>query len=328
MQQSFSDIEFEGKKRKTRKELFLETMEQLIPWDKFMAIIKPHYHTIGEKGGRPPYPLCKILRMYLVQLWFNMSDETAEDSVYENQVIRRFVGINLSDETIPDATTLLRFRHLLEKHKLDEKIFDSVSELLKQNGYMMSKGSIVDASIITASSSTKNQSHSRDPEMAQTKKGSNYYFGMKAHTGVDFEDGFVHTVEYTAANEHDITKARVCVRDDDEFMHGDAGFVGVEKREEFKDMPDLSFQINQRRSNINKLPDCQDSDEIKYHEKEKSRIRAKVELPFHIVKNVFGYKKTRYKGLRKNASRLNMLFALANLYICRLKGITALPQTL
>jgi len=326
MQQSFSDIEFESKKKTTRKEVFLESMEKLIPWKKFLAIIKPHYYKSGDKGGRPAYPLEKMLRMCLIQLWYNMSDEATEDSIYENQVIRRFIGINLSDETIPDATTLLRFRHLLENNKLDEQLFGSVTALLKKNGYMMSKGSIVDASIVSAPTSTKNQNHERDPEMASTKKGNNFYFGMKAHTGVDFEDGFVHTVEFTAANEHDITKARACVRDDDEFVNGDAGYIGAEKREEFEDMPDLSFQINKRRSSVNKLPDCQESDEIKFHEKEKSKIRAKVELPFHIVKNIFGYKKTRYKGLAKNGSRLRMLFALANIYLCNMKGLDFLPE--
>jgi IS5 family transposase len=323
-QQSFSDIEYEKKKRQTRKEIFLNAMEELIPWDEWLAMIAPHYPKPGN--GRRPWELEIMLRMYLVSEWFNLSDEAAEDAVYDVQSIRRFVGINLSEQNAPDATTLLRFRHLLEEHSLTRKMFDAVKNALKQNGYMMTEGTIVDATIINAPTSTKNKDRTRDPEMGSTKKGNNWYFGMKSHIGMDAESGLVHTVETTAANEADICAAHKLLHGEEEFLYGDAGFVGIEKRQEFAQKQHLSFQIMKRRHSVKKLPDCRETDEIKFHEKEKSRIRAKVELPFHVIKNLFGFRKTRYQGLEKNTTKLFMLFALANLYICRIKGFSLCAQ--
>ena len=323
-QQSFSDIEYSGKKKQTRKEKFLNAMEGLIPWEEWLAVIEPYYPKAGN--GRPPKDMETMLRMYLVQSWFHLSDESTEDAVYDVQPIRQFVGINLSEENAPDATTLLKFRHLLEEHGLGKKFFDAIKNALKYNGYIMTEGTIVDATIISAPSSTKNSDKSRDPEMKSTKKGSNYYFGMKGHIGVDAESGFIHTVETTAANEADITVAHKLLHGEEEFMYGDAGYVGSEKREEFTDRPELSHQITKRRSSVNKLSECQRTDEIRHHEKEKSRIRAKVEHPFHIVKNLFGFRKAVYKGLAKNTNRLYMLFALANLHLCKLKGLSLRTQ--
>lgn len=321
---SFSEMEYAGKKKQTRKEIFLNAMEDAIPWEEWLLIIEPYYPKAGN--GRRPRDMETMLRMYLVQNWFHLSDEGTEDAVYDIQSIRHFVGINLSEESVPDATTLLHFRHILEENGLAKKLFDAIKNGLKQNGYMMTEGTIVDATIITAPSSTKNKEKTRDPEMSSTKKGNNYYFGMKCHVGADAESGFVHTIETTAANEADINLAHKLLHGDEDFLYGDAAYTGSEKREEFADKPGLSHQTMKRRSSVKKLPDCQRTDEIRFHEKEKSRIRAKVELPFHIIKNLFGFKKTVYKGLKKNTNRLYMLFALANLYLCKQKGCSLVAQ--
>ena len=323
-QQSFSDIEYSGKKKQTRKEIFLNAMEEFIPWHEWLALIAPHYPKAGN--GRPPVDLEVMFRMYLVQVWFNLSDEATEDSIYDIQSIRRFVGINLAIEDAPDATTLLRFRHLLEKHGITKRFFDAYHKVLKANGYIMTEGTIVDASIIAAPTSTKNKERARDPEMKSTKKGNNWHFGMKLHTGVDADSGFIHSIETTAANESDVTMTHALLHGEEAFLYGDAGYVGVEKREEFADKTELSFQINKRRSTVKKLPDCRQTDEIRFHEKEKSRIRAKVERPYHIIKNIFKFKKTVYRGLQKNTARLQMLCVLANVYLCRLKGLSLRTQ--
>ena len=323
-QQSFGDYEYANKKKQTRKEIFLNAMEELIPWGEWLALIEPYYPKAGN--GRPPREMETMLRMYLVQNWFNLSDEATEDAIYDIQSIRRFVGINLTEESAPDATTLLHFRHLLEEHGLSKKMFDAIKCALKYNGYMMTEGTIVDASIIAAPTSTKNETKTRDPEMKSTKKGNNYYFGMKGHIGVDSDSGFIHTVETTAANEADITVAHKLLHGDEDFMYGDAAYIGTEKRDEFADKPNLSHQTMKRRQSIKKLPECQSTDEARFHEKEKSRIRAKVELPFHIVKNIFKFRKTPYGGLAKNTARLYTLFALSNLYLCKLKGLSLIFQ--
>ena len=233
------------------------------------------------------------------------------------------MGISLAVEDAPDATTLLRFRHLLEKHGITKRFFDAFHVVLKANGYIMTEGTIVDAAIIAAPTLTKNKDKARDPEMKPTKKGSNYHFGMKIHTGVDADSGFIHNVETTAVNIVDIIMAHKLLHGKEAFLYGDAGYVGIEKRDEFicpcveftdvesfddesagNTRYELSFQINKRRSTIKKLSDCRLTDEIRFHEKEKFRIRAKVELPFHIIKNIFKFKKTVYRGLKKNTARL------------------------
>ena len=323
-QQTFGDYEFVNKKKPTRKEIFLNAMEDLVPWDEWLALIEPHYPKAGN--GRPPREMESMLRMYLVQNWFNLSDEATEDAIYDVQSIRRFVGINLTDESVPDATTLLHFRHLLEKTGLSKKMFDAIRNALKYNGYMMTEGTIVDATIINAPTSTKNRTKSRDPEMKSTKKGNNFHFGMKSHVGVDSDSGFIHTVETTAANEADITIAHKLLHGEEDFMYGDAAYIGAEKREEFAGKQNLSHQTMKRRQSVKNLPKCQSTNEIRFHEIEKSRIRAKVELPFHIVKNLFKFRKTPYRGLDKNTSRLYILFALTNLYLCKHKGLSLVYQ--
>jgi IS5 family transposase len=318
-QQSFSDIEYAGKKRKTRKEIFLARMEKLVPWRDLASMIEPIYPKSGAKGGRPTRGIEVMLRMFFVSCWYNLSDEGAEDAVTENQTIRNFVGINLLVENAPDATTLLRFRHLLEENHIAEQVFSFVNEILETNGLAVSNGTIEDATIIEAPSSTKNKDKARDPEMRQTKKGNQWYFGMKTHIGVDSKTGITHTVTSTAANQHDITEAHNLIRDTDEVIHGDSGYLGIEKRPEIAalERPDMKFEINMRRGKVRHLPE---NDPIRIKERAKSSIRAKVERPFLFVKNQFGYRKTRYRGLAKNHARLLILFASANLIIASEQG--------
>jgi IS5 family transposase len=318
-QQSFSDIEYTNKKRKTRKEIFLDRMEKLIPWSTLVSLIEPIYPKVGPKGGRPPIGIEKMLRMLLIACWFNLSDEGVEDAVTENQTIRRFVGVNLSAENAPDSTTLLQFRHLLEKHDIFERIFETVNERLAANGLTMSKGTIMDATIIEAPTSTKNSRKSRDPEMHSTRKGTQWHFGMKSHIGVDDETGIVHTITVTPANEHDIAQAQNLIREGDEVIRGDSGYIGLNKRSEIigtgKDS--LDFQIILRPGKTRNLPE---DNELRIAERLKSSIRAKVERAFLFVKNIFGYKKVRYRGLAKNQDRLFILFASVNLLVAAEQG--------
>jgi IS5 family transposase len=317
---SFTDFEYSLRKRTTKREVFLNSMNDFVPWDEWVAIIEPYYPR-GERG-RPPMGIEKMLRMYLLQCWFNISDAGLEDAVYDSYSMRSFLGINFIDEQVPDATTLLKFRHLLEKHGIAKKFFESFNRALESNGYMMRGGSIVDATIIQAPSSTKNASKQRDPEMRQTKKGNQYYFGMKCHAGADAGSGYVHSLEFTAANEHDVTVASKLIREDDEVSYGDSGYTGIEKREEIasnEHLSKISYRINRRRGGVQKVP----ADFINWEkiiERQKSSVRAKVEHPFLIVKRFFGYCKTVYKGLAKNSHRLYMLFTSANMLMCLRAG--------
>jgi len=289
-------------------------MNEIIPWAEFVELIRPFYPK-GEQG-RPPLGIELMLRMYLLQIWFGLSDEMTEDSIYDSYSMRRFMGLEFSGQRVPDATTLLKFRHLLEEHNLGERIFNAINEFLEANGCMMRGGTIMDATILNAPSSTKNESGERDPEMHSTQKGKQWYFGMKAHIGVDAGSGYTHTLEVTPANEHDITKAPDLIRDDDEVVYGDSGYQGIEKREEIKTDPHKSkidYKINERRGKVNSLPAGVAREVEKEREKRKSSVRSKVEHPFHIVKVLFGYKKVVYRGLAKNLNRLYMMFGSANL---------------
>jgi len=289
-------------------------MNDIIPWKEWVAVITPHYPT--GKHGRPPRGIETMLRMYLLQIWFNLSDEMAEDSIYDSYAMRSFVGIDFNEAQAPDATTLLKFRHLLEEHKLQEKLFGDLTSKLDESGCIMHGGSIVDATIIKAPSSTKNESGKRDPEMRQTKKGSEWHFGMKAHIGVDAGSGYVHTVTATAANVHDICEAHLLIREDDEVVYGDSGYTGITKREEIVRDPvksGMAYRINSRRGSIHTAWD-------KFIESRKSSVRSKVEHPFRLIKVIFGYSKASYRGISKNLSRLQMLFASANLVMCAASG--------
>ena len=319
-QQTFSDIEYSSRRRKTKREEFLDSMNEIIPWDHGVEIIRPYYY--NNKRGRRARDLEMMLRMYLMQNWFNLSDEGMEEAIYDSYAMRNFLGINFLDEQVPDATTLLHFRHLLEKHKLGEKIFEDVTERLEKAGLIMHGGSIVDATIIAAPSSTKNKEGKRDPEMHQTKKGNEWRFGMKCHIGVDAFSGLVHTIEVTSANVHDICVTSKLIREDDEVVYGDSGYLGIEKREEIvsdEHLSSIDYRINRRPSSLQKVSDHSiDWDRVIEHAK--SSVRCKVEHPFRTIKCLFGYRKAAYKGLAKNESRLYALFASANLYALASRG--------
>ncbi len=309
-QLTFAEAEYAIKKRKTRREAFLEKMDTLIPWNKFEQQLSRHY----AKGtvGRKPYPLNVMLRIHIMQLIYNLSDPAMEDALYEIESMRRFAGLRLSDN-LPDETTILNFRHFIERHKLGQRLFDNVQEHLKSKGLALREGSIVDATIISAPTSTKNKQGKRDPEMHQTKKGNEWHFGMKMHIGVDDSTGLIHSIATTSANAHDITQADKLLHGDEQRVWGDAGYVGIEKREEHKDR-DVEWFIAMRPGQRAALPKRGD---LAKTEKIKASVRAKVEHAFHYIKRVFGYSKVRYRGLEKNTSRLQVLAALANLLRAR-----------
>jgi IS5 family transposase len=320
-QKTFTDFEYASRKRTTRREEFLKTMDSIIPWRDWTALIEPYYPT--GKRGRPPRGIEIMLRMYFLQIWFSLSDEMVEDSIYDSYAMRSFLGVDFGDSQAPDATTLLKFRHLLEKHDLTKKLFVDLSSRLEANGCLMRGGSIVDATIIRAASSTKNAKGERDPEMHSTKKGNEYYFGMKAHIGVDAGSGYVHTVTATAANAHDVTEAFKLIRIDDEVVYGDSGYTGIAKRPEIRAdtcKSSIDYRINLRRGHLRKHKGNVGNDWDCWIERMKSSVRSKVEHPFHFVKTVFGYRKAVYRGLSKNLSRLYMLFASANLLMCARSG--------
>ena len=304
-QLTFAEAEYQNKKRKTRRELFLEKMDGLIPWAKLEKKLRKHYPK-GENGN-PPYPLAIMLRVHCLQLFYNLSDPAMEDALYEIESMRRFAGLRLSDR-LPDESTILRFRHFLERHKLGKVIFDTVSAQLRQQGLMMREGTIVDATIIAAPSSTKNQDGERDPEMHQTKKGNEWHFGMKMHIGVDDRDGLIHSIETTAANVHDLNAADQLLHGEEQRVWGDAGYTGIHKRDEFKDR-DVDWRIALRPGTRRKLADPLQE----MLEGIKASVRAKVEHPFRTIKQQFGYGKVRYRGLAKNTNRLYVLAAFTNL---------------
>jgi len=320
-QMMFSDFEYANRKRVTKREEFLKMMDKIVPWEELIECIRPYYPS--GKRGRPPRGIERMLRMYLLQIWFNLSDELAEDSIYDSYAMRSFVGLNFLDEQAPDATTLLQFRHLLERAGLGKRLFEKINAHLEDRGCMMRGGTIVDATIISAPSSTKNAKGERDPEMHQAKKGNQWYFGMKAHIGVDACSGCTHTVEATAANESDVTVAHKLIRGDDDFVSGDAGYHGIEKREEIASDPDLSskeYRIARRPSSLKKVPDGIAREFERSIERRKASLRSKVEHPFQIVKVVFCYAKTSYRSLSKNLNRLHILFGSANLLMCARAG--------
>ena len=320
-QQTFSDIEYSGRKRKTKRDEFLEIMNEIIPWEEWIAFIVPYYYK--GKRGRPPKGIEKMLRMYLLQMWFNLSDEGVEDAIYDSYAMRKFMGINFCEEQVPDATTLLKFRHIMEKHNLGQVLFNAIRNGLEKSGHIMHGGTIVDATIIEAPSSTKNEEKERDPEMHQTKKGNEWHFGMKMHVGVDAGTGYVHTIEATPANEHDITVAAKLLREDDEVVYGDSAYLGIEKRPEIQGdakKAAIDYRINQRPGKIANMPQGPGKDWNRYIEYKKSAVRCKVEHPFRIVKGIFGYRKVVYRGLSKNLNRFYMLFGSANLLMCTWAG--------
>jgi IS5 family transposase len=313
-QTSFSHAEFAAKKKTTRREKFLSRMEEVIPWKQLLAVIEPYYPK-GERG-RPPVGLERMLRVYFLQQWYGLADEALEDALYDSQALQQFARIDLSAEGVPDATTLLNFRHLLETHDLCKGLFRAINADLTVRGLLLREGTLVGATLIAAPPSTKNLKKERDPEMHQTKKGNQWYFGMKAHIGADRDSKLVHTVVVTAANVADITKTAELLHGAEKQVHADAGYTGVEKRAEIVALErKIDWQIAGKRGQIKAMAEGAEKETLKAVEKAKAAVRAFVEHPFHIVKNLFGHRKVRYRGLAKNGHQLYTLFGLANLVI-------------
>jgi IS5 family transposase len=313
MQKSFSDLEYAAKKKLTRRDRFLAEIDSVTPWSKLHKLVEPFYPKV-EGAGRPPIGLARMLRMYVAQQCFGLSDEGIEDAIYDSQAIRAFVGIDLARESAPDATTLLKFRHLLEAKELTRQIFDAINGHLAEKGLMMREGTIVDATLIAAPPSTKNKDGKRDPEMHQSKKGNDWHFGMKAHIGVDAASGLVHTVVGTAGNVSDVTQAHALLHGDETAALGDAGYQGVEKRPENVGKA-VTWHVAMKRSKRKALPNNKLGRMTEKLEHLKASVRAKVEHPFHVIKNLFRHRKARYRGLAKNTAQLFTLFGFANLVL-------------
>jgi transposase, IS5 family len=307
-QRSFAGLAWSTKGKVTRRERFLAEMDQVIPWTRLIALIEPHYPKPGK--GRRPLGLEKMLRIYFLQQWFDLSDPGAEDAIYDSESMRRFVGIELGEDKVPDETTILNFRHLLEKHELTKAIFDEVGALLKEKGLLLRQGTLVDATIISAPSSTKNRSGTRDPEMRQTKKGNQWYFGMKVHVGSD-PQGLVHSLVTTDAAQADINQLPDLIHGEEEAVFGDAAYRSERDRHSFQSAR-VRYRMNRRGRREKPL-----SDRAKRINREYSRVRARVEHPFHVVKRLWGFNKVRYRGLAKNTARVFAAFALSNLYLVR-----------
>ena len=306
---------FEMSAKRTRKRAFLEEMERVVPWTDLVALIVPHMPP--GKTGRPPYPAELLLRIHFLQQWFGLSDPAMEEALYDIPLYRQFARLDLGNSRLPDESTLLRFRHLLEAHNLAAKMLLVINTTLAAQGLMLKTGSVVDATLIDAPSSTKNKDGKRGPEMHQVKKGNQWHFGMKAHIAVDVDSGLVHTVIGTAANVHDVTQAAELLHGEETTVWADAGYRGIEKRPETQErpvtwkvamMPGKRKQLDTRNP-IGAL--------INTVERTKASIRAKVEHPFRVIKCQFGFTKVRYRGLMKNTAQLNTLFALSNLWMAR-----------
>ncbi|AOU98745.1 IS5 family transposase [Acidihalobacter yilgarnensis] len=300
---------FEVHRRATRRDVFLSTMEPLVPWSALCAVIEPHYPKAGK--GRPPVGLERMLRMYFVQHWFNLADEACEEALLDSTALRRFVGIDLGRERVPDGTTLLKFRRLLEQHDLGASLFAQVNQTLRDRGLKVGTGTIVDATIIGAPSSTKNARKARDPDMHQTRKGQQWYFGMKLHIGVDSRTGLVHSAAVTAANVHDKHLLADLLHGEERRVYGDSAYAS-QKALIRGPAPQAKDFTNQRIRKGGEVDEAERS-----RNRNKSRIRARVEHVFAVVKRLWGFSKVRYRGLDKNANRSFVALGLANLYLSR-----------
>lgn len=309
---NFTDIEYSKRRKKTHREKFLEEMDQVVPWDAWVELITPYYP--NGKRGRKPQQIERMLRMLLLQNWFNLSDEGIEDAIYDSYAMRSFLRLSFMDEQVPDATTLCKFRKLLNENNLQAQIFMQVQTLLAQKGKSVHGGTIVDATIIEAPSNTKNEAHATDPEMHSVKKGNQWYFGMRVHIGTDPLHGFIHSLETTAANMAEVKVAAKLLRPDDEVVYGDAGYLKLERYVE--DGIERDYRINRQIGTFKRhYGDSLSWAEEKKLEQRKSSVRCKVEYAFHIVKDIFGWRKARYKGIHKNDCQARLLFASANLYM-------------
>jgi IS5 family transposase len=309
-QGSFAGTGFEKYGRKTRRERFLEEMNAAVPWQALIEVVEPYYPKEGRQGGRPPRGLETMLRIHLLQHWFNRSDPGVEDALYESPVLRGFVGIDLGREPVPDETTVMRFRHLLEQHELGRALFETINTVLRQKGLLLQKGTIVDATIISAPSSTKNADGERDPEMYQTKKGEQWYFGMKLHVGVDVDSTAIHSIDVTSADVHDGNCLANLLHGEEEVVYGDQSYAG---RGEVIAVhaPNATDLTNERVRN-------RDTGHPAHRRnRRKAKIRSRVEHPFHTIKRVFGFGYTRLRGMMKNTNRLCVTCAMANLHRLR-----------
>jgi IS5 family transposase len=306
-QTTFASLAWSGKGKVTRRERFLAEMDAVIPWARLLALIEPHYPKAGN--GTQPLPIERMLRIYFMQNWFNLSDPAAEDSLYDSESMRRFAGIELAEDVVPDESTILRFRHLLEAHQLTERIFAEIRTLLEERRLLLKSGTIVDATIIAAPPSTKNADGKRDPEMRQTKKGKDWHFGMKAHVGTD-RRGIVHSLTTTAANVHDSTQISKLLHGQEREVFGDQAYWNESHRQSAQALG-IRYRVN-RRASRRPLTEYQ-----RALNRLRSRARARCEHVFHVVKHLWGFNKVRYRGLAKNTARLFTAFALANLYLLR-----------
>jgi IS5 family transposase len=302
--------------KRTRKAAFLAEMERVVPWAALVELVAP-FAPEGRRG-RPPFAVETMLRIHFMQQWFTLSDPAMEDALHDTPLLRDFAGLSGWSERLPDESTILRFRHLLEEHKLAAQILETVNDVLRSKGLLLKAGTVVDATLIAAPSSTKNKSGERDPEMHQSKKGNQWYFGMKAHIGVDADSGLVHTVKGTAGNVNDVVEANALLHGQEAEVFGDAGYQGADKR---ADAPadvcwNVAMRPGKRRALDKSRPLGQLQDQL---EKLKASIRAKVEHPFRVIKCQFGHVKVRYRGLKKNTAQLVTLFALSNLWMVRKK---------
>ena len=316
-QLSLGESGFERKTKRTRKREFLDEMNLVVPWRELVLLIAPHAPTPGAKGGRPPFAVETMLRIHFLQQWFNLSDPAMEEALYDTPMFREFVGLDAGEDNLPDESTILRFRHLLEAHNLSLQILATVNATLAAKGLLLKSGTVVDATLIAAPSSTKNSSGERDPEMHQTKKGNQWHFGMKAHIGVDADSGLVHTVVGTAANVNDVTQAHALVHGAETDVFADAGYQGVGKRDETQEINvnwHVAMRPGKRKVLDKSTPMGAILDQL---ERAKASIRAKVEHPFRVIKRQFGHVKVRYRGLAKNTAQLHTLFALSNLWMVR-----------
>jgi IS5 family transposase len=307
-QTTFASASWNHKGKTTRRERFLAEMDAVIPWARLLGLIEPHYPKAGN--GTQPMPLERMLRIYFMQNWFNLSDPAAEDSLYDSESMRRFAGIELVEDDIPDESTILRFRHLLERHHLTEAIFAEVRSLLEERRLLLKSGTIVDATIIAAPPSTKNAEKARDPEMHQTRKGKDWHFGMKAHVGTD-RRGIVHSLATTDAAAADITQMHKLLHGEESEVFGDQAYWSAAHRQSAI-ARGIRYRVNRRGTSARPLTDHQ-----RYINQVRSKARARGEHAFHVVKRLWGFAKVRYRGLAKNTARLFTAFALANLYLLR-----------
>lgn len=315
-QRSLAMTGYFDKGKKTRREQFLAEMDQVVPWARLYALIEPHYPKGSPAGGRPPLPLERMFRIYCLQQWYNLSDPGAEEALYDSITMRRFAGVCSDGDVIPDETSILNFRRLLEKHKLTERLFAEINAHLSERGLIVGKGTIVDATIIDAPSSTKNAKKKRDPQMHQTRKGKQWYFGMKVHIGADTDSGLVHTVRATAANVADVNVLGELLHGAEDSLHGDSAYHSKQLKAA-AETAGIEFNVNQRGSKHRPLTKAQ-----RARNRRLSRVRATVEHPFLVVKRLWGHAKVRYRGIKKNLVQMYALFALANVFRVRQRLMT------